>query len=116
MEEKKRVEPIVLEYEDGKTYTLEFSRETVQMAERAGFSRDDFGDKLMVRVPQLFYYAFMMHHPTVSKEKTDQILFEDLGGVSEALSNRLTELFNAPYLYLFNETGEVKNPKLTVRL
>ena len=114
--EEKRVEPIVLEYEGGKTYTLEFSRETVAMAENRGFNREDFGAKMMIRVPELFYFAFMKNHPTISKEKTDKILFEDLGGVSEALSQRLTDLFNAPYKYLFNETGEVKNPKLTVRL
>ena len=114
--EEKRVEPIVLEYEGGKTYTLEFSRETVKQAERAGFNREDFGPKMMIRIPELFYYSFMKNHPSVSKEKTDQILFDDLGGVTEAISKRLTELFNAPYNDLFNETGEVKNPKLTVHM
>lgn len=116
MEEKKKVEPITLKYENGTVYTLEFSRETVKMAERAGFSRDDFGDKMMTRISEMFFYAFMMHHPTMSKEKADKILFDDLGGVSEALSERLTDLFNAPYEDLFNETGEVKNSKLTVLL
>lgn len=116
MEEKKKVEPIVLQYENGTTYTLEFSRETVKMAERAGFDPREVGNKSMMQVPMLFFYAFMMHHPSISREKTDSILFDDLGGVSEAISARLTELFTEPYRTLFNESGEVKNAKLTVLL
>ena len=114
--EEKRVEPIVLEYEGGKTYTLEFNRETVKMAENAGFNTQDIGQKTMNRIEQLFFYAFMMHHPSISREKTNSILYEDLGGLSEALSDRLRELFEAPLNTLINESGEVKNSKLTVRL
>lgn len=110
-----KVEPIVLSYEDGQEYVIEFSRETVEQAERAGFTLDDLEDKMMVRIPQLIFWGLKMHHPTISKEKADKILFEDLGGVSRALIERLVKLYSAGYDTLVNETGKPKNPKLTVR-
>lgn len=116
MDEKKKVEPIVLRYEDGKVYTLEFNRETIGEAEKAGFKRNEILNNEMTQIPLLFFMAFKMHHPTMSKDKANKILFEDLGGLSEGLSERLIELYNAPYEDLFNETGEVKNPHLTVVL
>ena len=116
MEEKKRVEPIVLKYEDGTTYTLEFSRETIAYAEKSGFKRTEVSNNEMNQIPLLFYLAFRMHHPTVSKEKANKILFDDLGGLTETLSERLIKLYNSPYEDLFNETGEVKNPHLTVSM
>ncbi len=114
--EEKRVEPIILKYEDGTVYTLEFDRDTVAYAEKAGFKRTEITNNEMTMIPQLFFLAFRMHHPTMSKEKANKILFDDLGGMTEALSARLIELYNAPYITLFNESGEAKNPKLTVVL
>ncbi len=114
--EKKRIEPITLKYEDGTVYTLEFNRDTVAYAEKAGFKRTDIQNNEMNMIPHLFFLAFRMHHPTMSKEKANKILFEDLGGMTEALSGRLIELYNVPYEDLFNESGEVKNPSLTVVL
>ena len=116
MDEKKRVEPIVLRYEDGTVYTLEFSRETVEHAERSGFKRSEIENHEMTQIPLLFFLAFKMHHPTMTREKANKIYFEDLGGISQPLSERLIELFNAPYNDLFNESGETKNPNLTVVL
>lgn len=110
------MKPIVLEYKDGEAYTLEFSRETVAMAEDNGFRRDDASEKLMVRVPQLFYFAFKKNHPAIPRSKTDQILFEDLGGVSEDMLGRLLELLESPYETLINTSGKVKNPQLTVKM
>ena len=110
------MKPIILEYKDGETYTLEFSRETVAMAEADGFSRTDAPDKLMIRLPQLFYFAFKKNHPTLPRAKADQILFDDLGGISEDMMDRLLELFDNPYETLINTSGKVKNPQVTVRL
>ena len=109
-----RVEPIKLKFKDGKEYTLEFSRETVAEAEEGGFKRFDFMDKIMTRSTEIFYYAFKMHHPDITKEETDEILFEDLGGMPNGMLDRLTDLFNAPYDALINETGEPKNANLTI--
>ena len=116
MDERKRVEPIVLRYENGTVYTLEFSRDTVKLAEEAGFKRTSIQNNEMTMIPLVFSMAFKMHHPEMTKEDTDKILFEDLGGMTEAISNKLIALYNAPYETLFNETGEVKNPGLTVVL
>lgn len=109
-----RIEPIRLNFEDGTEYVLEFSRKTVSDAEKAGFVRTDVTDKLMTRIPELFYFAFKMHHPTIKREATDKILFEDLEGLTDELIERLIDLFNAPYETLINDRGKPKNPKLTV--
>lgn len=111
-----KVEPIVLSYEDGQEYVIEFSRETASDAEKAGFTLDDIDQKMMTRVPELIYWGLKMHHPTISKDKAKTILFDDLGGVSEKLLQRLIALYSAPYNALVNESGKPKNPKLTVNL
>lgn len=109
-----KINPIVIT-KDGKEYILEFSRETVKTAERTGFNKDEAGSMLMNSVPELFYHAFKMHHPTIKRSVTDSILFEDLGGVSDALLERLLQLYDEPYTTLFNESGEPKNPNVTVK-
>jgi hypothetical protein len=70
----------------------------------------------MTRIPELFYYAFRMHHMNVSREKTDKILFEDLGGATPELIARLAQLFAEPYRSLYNATGKSKNPRVTMEL
>ena len=111
-----RIDPIVIKFENGETYTLEFNRKTVSDAERAGFRREDAGEMVMTRVPELFYYAFKMHHPTIRRDKTDEILFNDLGGLTDAQIERLIDLYNAPLTTLVNESGAPKNSKVTVSL
>lgn len=109
-----KVEPIRLKYEDGTEYTLEFNRKSVAYAEQNGFSIEDVAGKLMTRVPELFHYAFRMHHPNMRKDQTDAILFNDLGGLSNEQIEKLIELYGAPYETLINDSGESKNSKLTV--
>ena len=116
MDEKKKETPLVLRYEDGRVYTLEFSRDTVALAGDLGFKRSEILNNEMKQIPILFFAAFKMHHPEMTQPETDKILFEDLGGMTEAISDRLIALYTEPYNDLFNETGEVKNPKLTVVL
>lgn len=108
------VKPIILKYEDGIEYKLEFTRSSVLYAEQHGFTMDDFGEKLMTRGPELFFYAFRANHPTVKREKTDVILFDDLGGLTEELVERLAELWAEPYNTLINNEGKPKNAKMTV--
>lgn len=115
-----KVAPIILENKDnGTKYTLEFTRNTVKMAEKAGFTLDSISDgKIISGYSELFYYAFMAHHRYMKQTDTDRILFEELGGVSEALSTRLVELFAEPYNALVEQTdsGETKNSKWSVEL
>jgi len=109
------VKPITLQYEDGTTYTLEFSAQTVADGERAGLIISQIMDKPVTLVPLLFFFAFKMHHPSISKKKTDSILFDDLGGLSQAMQERLIELYLAPVNELGNEGG-TKNPTMKVEM
>ena len=110
------INPIVLTYDDGREYTLEFTRETIEYAERMGFTLDDLSSKMMTRIPELFHYAFRAHHPQLSKKKTDEILFNDLGGMSEKLADRLINLYSLPFDTLASEDENPKNPQMTVHM
>ena len=108
-----RVKPIELtDNERKKTYTLEFSRETVRRAERNGFSLEDCA-KFPSLLYDLFYYSFLMHHENEIKRKITDELLDGLGGVGGAptgLLERLGELYSQAYVTL----GDEKNGRVTV--
>ena len=111
-----QMKPIIIHDEEhGHDYTLEFNRDTVRFAEQRGFDINDVGRFPMTKLPELFWYAFRMHHPNVSKAVTDRIFFEDLGGLDTKTAERLGELYSAPYEAL-NGNAERKNLKMTVEL
>lgn len=111
-----KVKPIILtDTEEGTEYTLEFNRESIKFAEMRGFDISDVAKYPMSKLPELFYYAFRMHHKSVSKEKTDRILFDYLGGMPDGMAERLGELYSSPFDALRNEnTG--KNSRMTVEM
>jgi len=114
-----RVKPIIIrDAENNEEYTLEFNRETILFAESRKFDIDDVGRYPMTKIPELFWYAFRMHHKSMSKQQTDKIFFEKLGGfegVPDGFATRLGELYNAPFTAFFD--GEpTKNPNVTVEL
>lgn len=116
-EKMKRVKPITVKYEDGREYTLEFSRATVYFAEQRGFDINSVGTKLMTGLTDLFWYSFRMHHPKVTKQESDRILFEDLKGLSEDAIDRLIALYNAPFETLVSdEDDDEKNAKAKMDL
>lgn len=109
--------PIVLTDTDtGNQYTLEFNRESVKFAEQRGFSIGDVARYPMLKAPELFWYAFRMHHKNVSKEKAERILFDDLGGMSESMLDRLIELYDMPYETLLSDEDTDRPTKMTVSL
>ena len=115
-EMNERVAPIIItDSESGKEYTLEFNRESVKFAESRGFSIQDVDRMPFVKLPELFWYAFRMHHMNVSKEKADRILFDDLGGMPEGMAERLGALYGSPYDALINKENKPKNPNVTVQ-
>lgn len=115
-EVSEKVKPIVIHDEEHqKDYTLEFSRDSVLFAEQRGFAVADIDRYPMVKLPELFFYAFRMHHPNVSKAYTDKILFDDLGGMPDGMAERLGELYAAPYKAL-DGGSKSKNPQMTVEL
>jgi len=120
LKEEKRVKPIVLTDNDtGEKYTLEFSRQTVAFAEGKGFVMDDIAKYPLTKIPELFYYAFRMHHRNVPRDKTDKIIFEDWGGIAnipDGVLERLGELYAATYGALVDDEGERKNLRVTVEL
>lgn len=109
------VKPIVITLEDNTQYTLEFNRESVKFSESRGFKIEDVADFPMTKLPELFFYAFRMHHKNVARDKTDKILFDELGGIPEGMVERLAELYSAPYdvLSVVGE-DERKNSKVKV--
>lgn len=114
------VKPIRLTNTETKdTYILEFTRESVKHSQRNGFNIDEIDTKPMIAVPDLFYYAFRAHHRNITHEKTDKILFEDLGGLQDGMLERLVKLYYVPFESLLNVSendDERKNSKMTVEL
>lgn len=117
IEEKEKVKPIILKMEDGEEFTLEFSRESIRFAEARGFDIDEVAKYPMTRVPELFWYAFRMHHPRISKEQAERILIDDMGGMPKGMAERLGQLYAAPFEALSqDDEGEGKNCKVTVEM
>lgn len=106
-------EPLRFQTSDGKEYVLEFNRRTVREAEQAGFDIDELGTKPMTRIPELFYFAFKMHHAFINKKETDRILTEEFCGLREEELTRLAELYADPYSSLLNDEkdGDEKNSR-----
>ena len=117
-EVNEQVKPIIIhDAENEVDYTLEFNRESIRFAEARGFDIDDVGKYPMTKIPELFFYAFRMHHKNISREKTDRILFEDLGGLPEGAAERLGALYAAPFEALSSkEDKKSKNSKVTVEM
>jgi len=107
------VKPMTLEIGD-KKYTLEFNRNSVMSAERLGLNIADFDKMPLNTTLLLFYCAFKMHHPEMTRQQTDDIYFDVLNGLTPEEIKRLGELFNAPAQYLVNDGGERKNAKISL--
>jgi hypothetical protein len=107
-----KVNPITITDPDsGKEYTLEFSRRTVVKTEKAGFEANELESKSMTMIPLLFWGAFLMHHPQMTKDQTDKILFEDLGGLNEEELSHLGKLYAAPFQTLIANEESEGNPR-----
>lgn len=112
-----KVKPIILhDNENNKDYTLEFNRDTIKFAEGRGFRLQDVDNFPMSKIPEFFWYAFRMHHPSVSAGQAEALL-DRMGGMSEELGKRLGELWAVPFEVLAPDTdGDEKNVTVTVEL
>ena len=109
---EKNLKPMVItDPDEGREYTLEFSRKSVVKAEQAGLDVNAMESKSMTMIPLLFWGAFLMHHPHLTKEQTDKILFDGLGGLSESEMAYLGKLYAAPFQTLLAREGESENPR-----
>lgn len=77
----------------GTKYELDFNRESVVWAGRQGFTLEEALKYPVIGIPNLFYFAFRMHHRNVPREKTDKMLEAWGGACPEALAKRLIQLY-----------------------
>ena len=117
-EVNENVKPIILtDTETNEKYTLEFNRESVYFAEARNFSLDDVERHPMTKLHELFYYAFRMHHKNISRQQTDKMLDEQIGGIGalpEGFIERLYMLYSAPFDSMVENDG--KNSKMQIEL
>lgn len=88
---------IKIEYND-KTYTLEFTRNSIKQMEAKGFRISDLRDMPVTTIPEFFAGAFIANHRWAKRELIDEI-FEGLekkddliGALGEMYSDTLTSL------------------------
>lgn len=118
MEIKDKVMPIKITDKDtGRTYILEFNRDTISIAEQAGFNWDDFPKMVATYTPIIWYCAFRMHDRRISLAETDKIL-DQIGGLTGDIVKRLRDLWNQGLAPLVNDDEEdaEKNAKWEVDL
>lgn len=110
------VKPMVITDPDaGREYTLEFCRRTVAKTEQAGFDVNELESKSMTMIPLMFWGAFLMHHPQMTREQTDKILFDGLGGLSADEMAYLGKLYAAPFQTLIASEDEGNPRKMAVK-
>ena len=110
-DKRERLKPMVItDPDEGREYTLEFSRKTVSKAEQAGLDVNQIDTKSMTMIPLMFWGAFLMHHPYMTKEQTDNILFGGLHGLSAKEMEYLGKLYAEPFQTLVAREDE-ENPR-----
>ena len=115
--EDEEVRPITItDTETENVYTLEFNAESVKFAESRGFDIDDVPKYPVSKVPELFYYAFRMHHKMLPKDKVDKI-YESILPFPEGMLARMQQLYLTPLKSMFTSDGESerKNTRMTVQ-
>ena len=112
MAKSERLKPMVItDPDEGREYTLEFSRKTVAKTEQAGLDINKLESASMTMIPILFWGAFLMHHPHMTREQTDKILFDGLSGLNEQEMTYLGKLYAEPFQTLIAGVDEGANPR-----
>lgn len=111
-EKSKRMNPMIItDPDENREYTLEFSRKTAAKAEQAGLDISKVDSAPMTMIPLLFWGAFLMHHPHMSKDQTDKILFDGLGGMSDQELEYIGKLYAEAFKTLVVTEDEGANPR-----
>lgn len=111
----KTVKPITLRNDRGDVYVLEYNRDSIKFAEARGFKAQSLEEGISIsNMEELFFAAFRMHHPNVSKADADRILYDEIGGFPEGMLERLVELYMVPFTSLIQDGEKAKNSKMTV--
>lgn len=107
-----RPKPMVIaDPDEGREYTLEFSRKSVAKTEQAGLDINQLESKSMTMIPIMFWGAFLMHHPHMTREQTDKILFDGLGGLTGDELTHLGKLYAEPFQTLVAVEEQEANPR-----
>lgn len=88
----------------GTTYTLEYTRRTVEQMEKAGFVAEEIRTKPMLMLPQLFAGAFLARHKFVKPDVIEEIYSKMTK--KDELIGKLAEMYNEPILALIDEPAE----------
>lgn len=116
MKDEVRINPIIIrENISKKEYKLEFNRDSIRYAEQEGFDIQNIDTKQFSTVFDLFFYSFRMHHPEITREAADRMI-DTLGGLSNAVIERLASLYQKAYTSLMTGEDETKNGQMTVIL
>lgn len=108
----------IIDDQNGRTYELDFSRESIVFAERNHFKLEDALEYPVTGMRDLFFYSFRKNHRNVARDKTDKLIERWGGGIPEALVKRLIQLYQqaqASNAIMVDEDAE-KNSGLTLEL
>lgn len=89
---------------EGRDYTLEFTRKTVETMEHQGFIASDVNTKPVSTLPALFAGAFLANHRFVKPEVIDAI-YAKMPNKGELIAT-LAEMYNEPIKTLLDEPEE----------
>ena len=89
-----------------KTYTLEYTRKSIELMERQGFRIADIQAKPMSLLPEMFAGAFIAHHRNTKKEIVNEI-FSKLTN-KDALMETLAEMYNEPLIALMDDPDDTE--------
>lgn len=87
-----------IEFEkDGQKYVLEYTRESVALMERQGFSVEELTTKPMLMLPLAFQGLFYKNHKRVNKTFVDEVYdnFKDKEKLLEAIATMLDECYSS---------------------
>ena len=113
-----RGKPIIITYHDyDEKYELDFNREAIRFAEQRGFDPHDVPKFPGTKINEFWYYAFRMHHKSLSRKQTDELL-DKLGGLTPDMLERLVTLYAqaAQSNVLQDEEDLEKNGAATVEM
>ena len=103
---------ITVDFEDN-TYTLEFTRKSVERLEQQGFNVSELESRPVTMLYMLFDGAFFAHHASIKREKRELIFdsLEDRGELLSALTEMLLETYET--LAEGSDDREGKSAKMT---
>lgn len=91
----------------GREYTLEFTRQSVELMERNGFSLDYIREKPVSMLPALFAGAFQAHHRWIKPNEIEKI--RECMPNKEDLYDKLADMYAATINSLFDAPEEVED-------